>query len=58
MQTKYNFNLLLIQMAMILFLLNFVTANLLEKLTEMTLTGKCRVMYYDSIVYFIIFRIL
>jgi len=51
MQTKYNFNLFSIQMAMILFLLNFVTANLLEKLTEMTLTGKYRVMYRDSILY-------
>jgi len=51
MQTKYNFNLLLIQIVMILFLLNFVTANLLKKLTEMTLTGKYRVMYRDSIVY-------
>lgn len=39
MQTKYNFNLLL---AMII-LVNSTTANLLEKVTEMALTGKNRV---------------
>ncbi|XP_011694741.1 PREDICTED: uncharacterized protein LOC105454085 isoform X2 [Wasmannia auropunctata] len=38
MHMKYNFNLLLIQMAMIFILINSVTANLLDKLTEMTLT--------------------
>ncbi|XP_018309819.1 uncharacterized protein [Mycetomoellerius zeteki] len=40
MRTKYNFNSLFIQMATILLFVNFVAANLLEKLTEMTLTER------------------
>lgn len=40
MHTKYTFNLFLAQTMTILFIINFVTANLLEKLTEMTLAGK------------------
>ncbi|XP_050457945.1 uncharacterized protein LOC126854870 [Cataglyphis hispanica] len=37
MHTKYTFNLFLAQTMTILFIINSVTANLLEKLTEMTL---------------------
>ncbi|XP_077270300.1 uncharacterized protein LOC143901719 [Temnothorax americanus] len=38
MQTKYNYNLLLAQIATLILVVNSVTANLLEKLTEMALT--------------------
>ncbi|XP_011869334.1 PREDICTED: uncharacterized protein LOC105562838 [Vollenhovia emeryi] len=38
MRTKYNFNVYLTQMATIILVVNSVTANLLEKLTEMALT--------------------
>ncbi|XP_071644689.1 uncharacterized protein [Temnothorax longispinosus] len=43
MQTKYNYNLLLAQIATLILVVNSVTANLLEKLTEMALTSKYRV---------------
>lgn len=39
MHMKYNFNLFLVQIT-ILFIINSVTANVLEKLTDMTLAGK------------------
>ncbi|XP_011645902.1 uncharacterized protein LOC105432680 [Pogonomyrmex barbatus] len=38
MQTKYNFNLCLIHVVMILLVTNTITANLLDKLSEMALT--------------------
>ncbi|XP_025270972.1 uncharacterized protein LOC105251549 [Camponotus floridanus] len=38
MHTKYNFNLFLTQTILILLVINFIMANLLEKLTEKTLT--------------------
>lgn len=61
MHIKYNFNLCLTQIIIIiLFVINSITANLLEKNTKITLAGKLyvRIVIQLHILYFITLYIL